>query len=60
MLVNLMNVLCAPDPGDNLLSVHSMTMHGANVIFPKKFARYQQKARSSALVKSMKGYLGLK
>ena len=55
MPVNLMNVLCVPDLGDNLLSVHSMTMHGANVIFPKEFARYQQMARSLALVKSMKG-----
>ena len=35
MLVDLMNVLYVPDLGDNLLSVHSMTMHGANVIFSK-------------------------
>jgi len=33
MIVNLMNVLFVPDLGGNLLSVHSMTMHGANVIF---------------------------
>ena len=35
MLVDLMNVLYVPDLGDNLLSVHSTTMHGANVIFSK-------------------------
>eukprot|EP00795_Rhopilema_esculentum_P006130 gene6130-11520_t len=35
MLVDLQNVLCVPDLTDNLLSVHSMTMHGASVTFTK-------------------------
>ena len=33
VLVNLEKVLCVPDLADNLLSVNSMTMHGASVSF---------------------------
>ena len=33
VLVDLEKVLCVPDIADNLLSVHSMTMHGASVVF---------------------------
>eukprot|EP00795_Rhopilema_esculentum_P004254 gene4254-20448_t len=36
MLVDLQNVLCVPDLTYNLLSVHSMTIHGASLTFTEK------------------------
>ena len=60
MLVNLMNVLYVPDLGDNLLSVHSMTMHGANVIFSKGVCKISANGKILGIGQKYERLFGIK
>ena len=60
MLVDLMNVLYVPDLGDNLLSVHSMTMHGANVIFSKGVCKISARGKILGIGQKHERLFGIK
>ena len=60
MLVDLVNVLYVPDLGDNLLSVHSMTMHGANVIFSKGVCKISARGKILGIGQKHERLFGIK
>ena len=59
VLVNLEKVLCVPDLADNLLSVNSMTMHGARcmVLLIMVHVKSVQEIRCLVLVTSMSVFM---
>jgi len=60
MIVNLMNVLFVPDLGGNLLSVHSMTMQGANVIFSKGVCKISANGKILGIGQKYERLFGIK